>query len=310
MKLKRQTRASKPIVRETGTARRRPASAARNTGRGRSRMARRPGPPLRRRLALRLPRLGRVVAVFVMLVMVGGFAALLNSPWLRVSGVAWAGERYTRDDDLEAVLEAERGRSVLMVDTGAVARTIERLPAVAEARVEATLTGDLQVSLVERAPTIVWQTPRGAFLTSEDGTLFAVLPGPNALDDDLAALPLVEDARASARLTRVGDVVPSGLVETARRLTDLDPAALGSASTRLTLRIDDQYGFMLVSGEPTWRIAFGVYGYDPDLTVDDIAARIERQVAAVRTLFATETEASIAWVDARNPGKVYFRARG
>jgi hypothetical protein len=273
-------------------------------------MARRPGPSLRRRLTVRLPRLDRIVAVLALLVLVGGLAALLNSPWLRVSGVAWAGERYTRDDDLETVLDAERGRSLLTVDTAAVARTLERLPAVAQARVEATLTGELQVDLVERMATIVWQTPRGAFLTADDGTLFAMLPGPNALDDDLAALPLVEDARASARLTRVGDVVPSGLVETARRLTALDPAALGSTSARLTLRIDDQYGFMLVSGGPTWRIAFGVYGYDPDLTVDDIASRIDRQVAAVRTLFATETEAAIAWVDARNPGKVYFRARG
>lgn len=310
MKLKRQPRGSRPVARETGSPRRRPASQARAPGRGRSRMARRPGPSLRRRIALRLPRLGRVLAVLAVLVVVGGLAALLNSPWLHVSGVAWAGDRYTRDDDLELVLDTERGRSVLMVDTAAVARTLESLPAVAQARVEATLTGDLEVTLVERSAAIVWQTPRGAFLTADDGTLFAVLPGPNALDDDLAALPLVEDARASARLTRVGDVVPSGLVETARRLAALDPAALGSVSARLTLRIDDQYGFMLVSGEPTWRIAFGVYGYDPDLTVDDIASRIDRQVAAVRTLFATEAEAAIAWVDARNPGKVYFRARG
>ena len=310
MKLKRQPHRSRPVAREPGAAKRRPAPQAKATGRGRGRMARRPGPPLRRRLALRLPRLGRVLAVLALLVVVGGLAALLNSPWLRVSGVAWAGERYTRDDDLETVLEAERGASVLMVDTASVARTLERLPAVAQARVEATLSGELQVSLVERTPTIVWQTPRGAFLAADDGTLFAVLPGPNALDDELAALPLVEDGRASARLTRVGDVVPSGLVETARRLAALDPAALGSTSARLTLRIDDQYGFMLVSGEPTWRIAFGVYGYDPDLTVEDIASRIDRQVAAVRTLFATEAEAAIAWVDARNPGKVYFRARG
>jgi hypothetical protein len=30
----------------------------------------------------------------------------------------------------------------------------------------------------------------------------------------------------------------------------------------------------------------------------------------VRTLFSQEAEDGIGWVDARNPGKVYFRAKG
>ena len=39
-------------------------------------------------------------------------------------------------------------------------------------------------------------------------------------------------------------------------------------------------------------------------------ARLERQITAVRTLFATRAEAELGWVDVRNPGKVYFRAKG
>jgi hypothetical protein len=30
----------------------------------------------------------------------------------------------------------------------------------------------------------------------------------------------------------------------------------------------------------------------------------------VRTLLAGHPEAGLAWIDARNPGRVYFRARG
>ena len=76
------------------------------------------------------------------------------------------------------------------------------------------------------------------------------------------------------------------------------------------MRLDDEFGFGLVSSDPAWEMALGVYGTDPAETPADAAARLERQITAVRTLFATRTETEIGWVDARNPGKVYFRAKG
>ena len=57
-------------------------------------------------------------------------------------------------------------------------------------------------------------------------------------------------------------------------------------------------------------MALGGYGMDPAETAADAAGRLERQITAVRTLFSTRAEAEIGWVDARNPGKVYFRAKG
>ena len=57
-------------------------------------------------------------------------------------------------------------------------------------------------------------------------------------------------------------------------------------------------------------MALGVYGTDPRETSAEAAARLESQVTAVRTLFASRPEAGIGWVDVRNPGKVYFRAKG
>ncbi len=113
-----------------------------------------------------------------------------------------------------------------------------------------------------------------------------------------------------ARLMTAGYQVPDALMRMALSLASLDPASLGSAAKRLSVRLDDEFGFGLVAAEPGWELALGVYGMDPDQTAAEATARLERQVTAVRTLFATRAEAEIGWVDARNPGKVYFRAKG
>jgi hypothetical protein len=76
------------------------------------------------------------------------------------------------------------------------------------------------------------------------------------------------------------------------------------------VRLDDEYGFRLVAADQGWEAALGVFGLDPRETVAEAEERLERQVAAVRTLFAEHDESTLGWVDVRNPGKVYFRAKG
>jgi len=66
----------------------------------------------------------------------------------------------------------------------------------------------------------------------------------------------------------------------------------------------------MVAIEEGWQVALGVYGIDPRETATEADERLERQVAAVRTLFAAHAEDEVGWVDVRNPGKVYFRAKG
>jgi len=127
---------------------------------------------------------------------------------------------------------------------------------------------------------------------------------------DTAGLPVIDDERLVARLVTVGDVIPEAIVRIALRLASLEPARLGSTATELAIRIDDEYGFRIASAEPEWEIALGVYGLDPDEAAGEADARLERQVTAVRTLFAERPEGDIGWVDVRNPGKVYFRAKG
>jgi hypothetical protein len=261
-------------------------------------------------LAKRLPSIRRLIAGVGAVAAVAGLVALLNGPWLRVQHVTWDGARYTDTAELASLLEGQQGASVLAVDTRAIGDRLESLPAVAEAAVAASLTGRVTATLVERQVSFVWETRSARLLGSDDGTIFAAIPGDAELADDLADAPRIADDRRSSRLLTVGDTIPEALLETTKRILQIDPATLGSRAERLTVRIDDEYGFRLASAAPGWEIAFGVYGTDPRVTPAEAAARLERQVTAVRTLFAEEAEDGIGWVDVRNPGKVYFRAKG
>ena len=304
MRLKPQPRPQRraPKARHGGRGR----SAARSRGRG----ARRPGVPLRQRLAGRLPSLRRIATGLGAVAAAGALVALLSGPWLRVTEVTWGGEHLTAGRDLERLLDRQEGASLLSLDTGAIRERVEMLPAVASASVTATLPGRLEVAIVEREVAFVWETSSARLLGAADGTLVAALPDDEALAADLAPLPQIADSRSSSRLMAAGDRIPDAVLRAALHLAELDPAALGSVAAEISVRIDDEFGFGLVSATPGWEMAFGVYGLDPHETAAAAVTRLERQVTAVRTLFASRPEASIGWVDARNPGKVYFRAKG
>lgn len=303
MKLKPQTRPTRTPKRPSRTVRRRGVVS-------RSRGAQRPGTPLRRRIAARLPSLARAGAVLGAIAATAALGALINGPWLRVTDVAFAGQQYTAASDLDGVLSEQRGTSVLAIDTASIRAGIERLPAVDEVTVRATLLGRIEATVVEREAAFVWQTASGRYLGALDGTIFATVLEDEALPPEVASLPQILDERFVARLISVGDVIPAGVVGTALRLVEIDPAALGSAAGDVGVRLDDEYGFRLVSATPEWQVALGSYGMDPTETEAEASDRLDAQVAAVRTLFATRAEAEIGWVDVRNPGKVYFRAKG
>ena len=304
MKLKRQPRPQP----------RRPARASRKAARSgatpRGRQASRPGVPLKRRIGKRMPSIRRLLAGFGAAAVAAGLVALLSGPWLRVTEVTWAGDQFTAQRELARLLDRQHGASVLAVDTRSLRERLERLPAVAEAKVVASLTGRLEVTIVERETAFIWETSSARLLGAADGTLFAAIPPDAPIDAALEATPRISDERAMARLMRAGDRIPDGLLRTALRLASLDPATLGSGAERLSVRLDDEFGFGLVAAVPGWEMALGVYGTDPNESAADAAAHLERQVTAVRTLFASRVEAEIGWVDARNPGKVYFRAKG
>jgi cell division septal protein FtsQ len=305
MKLKPQPRAPRRSVRAS-----RGRGASRGAARPRRRGAQRPGVPFRSRLAGRLPSLRRFLAAVAAAAAVAGLVALVNGPWLRVRAVSWEGAVYTPAAEVEEVLQDARGRGILAVDTRALREQLEKLPSVAEAVVTSSLNGEVRAAVVEPTAVVIWDTSRGRLLVSEEGTIFGALPAETALPEALEQVAVVRDERGVGRRLTLGDAIPPTMLEIALRVAAIDPAAMGSSATRLAVRLDDEFGFRLVSDEAGWEVALGVYGTDPRESLSEAAAQLERQVTAVRTLFATEPESGIGWVDVRNPGKVYFRAKG
>jgi hypothetical protein len=104
--------------------------------------------------------------------------------------------------------------------------------------------------------------------------------------------------------------VPASELTAALALSELVPTSVGSTARALTLAVDPTYGFIVTGSQVGWQAAFGFYGLDPGDTEEATAARIAAQADALATLFASRTEAAVAWADVRIPTKVYFRARG
>ncbi|HET6745782.1 MAG TPA: FtsQ-type POTRA domain-containing protein, partial [Candidatus Limnocylindria bacterium] len=225
--------------------------------------ARRPRTPLRRRIGGRLPSAARLLALLIFVGAVAGLVVAINGPWLRITTVAHAGQRYAPVQELDAIMDGYRGASVLSIDSEALQKRLTALPAIAEASVTVSLPGDLRVELSEKAPAFVWRTSAVQLIGAADGTILAELPLDAELDQDLGGLPGVTDARRASRGWTVGDVVNDAEVRVALRLVALDPDLIGSRSRSLTVSVDDQFGFMLASSQPVWRAAMGFYELDP-----------------------------------------------
>lgn len=268
--------------------------------------AKRPGTPLRRRVRRRLPSGGRIIAVLLFAAAVAGLVTLVNGPWLRVNAVAHAGGHYTSAMQLDEILEGYRGVPLLTVDSAGLRQRVVDLPAVADAQVEMRLPGELRVSIAEKAPTFMWRTGAVQLVGAADGSIIAELPLGATPSDELRRLPSVDDERLASRGLTIGDVLPPAELRVSLRLIDLDPDLVGSRARDLLVSINDEYGFEIETQQPAWRAALGFYELDPREDQAAADARLEQQLAAIRTLFSTRQERAVSWLDARNPGKVYW----
>jgi hypothetical protein len=244
------------------------------------------------------------------LAVIAVLASLVAGPWLEVRTVTYDGARWTSRADLDRVTGPVVGRSALMVDAASLALAISDLPAVESADVEVGAFGEVRVAVVEGGAVAMWRTNAAQLLLAEDGTVVGVQSLDAELRGTLAGLPVIEDLRDTSHDLTVGDTILASELEAALALAALPASRLGSQATLLSVELDPTYGFVLSSPQVGWRAAFGFYGLDPTDTPDTMAARIASQASAVRTLFASNPETGVAWVDARNPGRVYFRARG
>ncbi len=287
----------------------RPAAALRARRRPGATQARRPGRPLRLRLRSRLPSLARLAAATGLAACIALIVILAGGSWLRVGEITTLGATWTSTTRIADAVEPLRGQALVTLDRRAVEAQLDALPAVAAARVEAYLPDRVEVTISEETAAFVWQTSAVQLVAAADGSIIGEVARGAALPAELVTLPFVDDQRPASRNVVIGDRLPDAEVATALRLGAIDPATLGTRSTRMTVRIDVQYGFIVVAADVGWSAAFGLYGIDPQQDDADVAARIDAQAASVRTLFAEEPERSVGWVDARNPGRVYWRAK-
>ena len=268
--------------------------------------ARRPGRPLRRRIRPRLPGGGRILALLLFTATIAALVAGVYGPWMRVTALGHSGDAYTPTGRVQEILDDYRGAPILAVDRDGLRERLAALPTVADASIELRLPGELQVAITEKAPAFLWSTSRAVLVGARDGTIIAELARSEALPDELRRLPRVEDERFVSRLLSIGDALPAAELRAAKRLSALDPRLIGSRASALVVRVDYQLGFVLESAHPAWTAAMGFYQLDPREDQAAADARLERQLTAIRTLFATRPERNVSWLDARNPGKVYW----
>lgn len=302
-------RSRKTGAASTDPVRRPTTTRVRGRGRPMRGAAPRGSPPAPRRRRRRI-NWTRVTAAVLCLALVGGATWLAGGPWLRIRAVTYAGADWTGRDALDAVTDPIRGQSLLLVDAEATAEELATLPGVQTANVDIGLFGEVRVSLVEGDAVVRWRTDAAQLLVAEDGTVVGVLSLDATAGAALAALPVVEDQREDSHDLSVGDQLAAHEVDAALLVSGLTPAQLGSQVAALSVAIDQTYGFMVSAPQAGWEAAFGFYGVDPDDTPDVMQARLQSQASGVRTLFAGHPETGLAWIDARNPGRVYFRARG
>ena len=156
-----------------------------------------------------------LIAVLVGVAGAGGSWVLLHLPFFRVRQVELEGVRYLPPEQVVAGLGLAERQS-LFARTGPIARRVEGLAGVVEARVSRRLPGTLRVHVVERVPVALAPGPEGLVPLDADGRPLPYDPARTGMD-----LPVVpaSDRDLVAVLDRVlaADSALYQDVETARR---------------------------------------------------------------------------------------------
>ncbi len=146
--------------------------------------------------------------------------------------------------------------------TGDLRRRVEELPTVASASVDVGLPDGLTIRVVERTALLAWGVGDRRFLVDDHGRVFAELPADPAdarVAAQLAAVPVIDDERATASALAVGAAIDSVDFDVARRLGALRPADVGSGAAALGVSVTDADGFVVRPTPAGWSAVFGLY---------------------------------------------------
>ncbi|HMG25363.1 MAG TPA: FtsQ-type POTRA domain-containing protein [Acidimicrobiia bacterium] len=173
-------------------------------------------------------RLRWMVGVVVLAALAAAAWAVTHSSLLDVERVRVTGTQQATPAQVRFAAGVKPGDAILFVDTGAIARNVERVAWIDKARVERSLGGEVDINVTERRPAaFVRRAPDRVALVDARGRVLAdaAQPPPN--------LPEITGLRAVPEFGR--DVAP---VAAARVLEQLPPA-LGLRTTRVTVANED-----------------------------------------------------------------------
>ncbi|WP_439956124.1 cell division protein FtsQ/DivIB [Nocardia niwae] len=167
-------------------------------------------------------RLWGLLSVCVLAVVgaVAWFTPVLSVRTVRIDGAVAAPEQQVRDR-----LEIPSGRSILRIDTDAMARRVASIPKVRTARVQRIFPSTIRVTVVERAAVLFYESQEGAHLLDADGVEFAVEPAPIGVPKLITDHPGSADPVTRAAVAILAIVPPALAVQVsevaARSLSDI-----------------------------------------------------------------------------------------
>ena len=203
--------------------------------------------------------------------------------------------RWTTADAVLSTVALAPGTNVFGIAVAPIEARLATLPGIASAHVSVALPGSLVVSIVEREAILAWRVGDTVYLVDRDGALFATTDAAGAA---AAKLPVVVDGRVASPLTlAVGVRLDPVDLDVSTRLAALTPADIGSAASRLDVRITDTDGYVIRAAPTGWSAVFGFYS--PSLRSTDL---IPGQVQLLRSLLASReaTAGTIILADDRN----------
>jgi cell division protein FtsQ len=168
-----------------------------------------------------------MVVVIVLAALAAAAWAVTHSALLDVEHVRVTGTQQATAAQVRLAAGVKPGDAVLFIDTGAIARNVERVPWVDKAHVERSLGGDVDIHVTERRPAAwVRRAPDRVALVDGRGRVLAdaAQPPPNLAE--ITGLRAVPEAGH--------DVAPA-----AAEVLAQVPPALGLRTTRVTVGNDE-----------------------------------------------------------------------
>ncbi|MEV5839804.1 FtsQ-type POTRA domain-containing protein [Nocardia sp. NPDC052112] len=146
------------------------------------------------------------VCVLTVVLVLAWFTPVLSVSTVEIDGLVAVPEEQVRDR-----LEIPSARSMLRIDTDAMAQRVASIPKVRTARVQRVFPSTVRVTVVERAPVLFWDSPQGAHLMDAESVEFAIEDAPIGVPKLTAEHPGGADPVTRAAVS-VLSVLPSALV--------------------------------------------------------------------------------------------------